>query len=154
MGTFCCRICGVIELKTGRNQKVCLSEDCQREDSRLRTQEYRRRKAKKEGRLDRVDIGRGGGQPSGKDSKHYKTGIAQFHKLAPVIRKERRYCNRCNKDLLEVGKDEWMTAFSFTAKPKTTTHLTNSNASKVLLLWAGRKHFVTAFTPIYFRNSY
>ena len=106
MGTFCCRICGVVELKTGRNQKVCLSEDCQREVSRLRTQEYRRRKAKKEGRLDRVNIGRGGGQPSGKDSKHFKTGIAHFHKLAPVIRKARRYFNRGNKDLLEVGKDE------------------------------------------------
>lgn len=107
MDIFCCRICGVCELKTGRNQKVCLSESCQREDSRIRTQEYRRRKAIKENRLDRVDIGRGGGQPEGVNSKFYKTGIAKFHKLAPKIRKERRFCERCRKDLLEVNRYEW-----------------------------------------------
>ena len=59
MSIFCCRICNSVEFKTGKNQKVCLSDNCQREDSRIRTQEYRRRKAKKENRLDRVDIGKG-----------------------------------------------------------------------------------------------
>lgn len=107
MGTFCCKICNLCKEKTGRNQKVCDSEECRREVQRQRTQEYRRRKAKEEGRLHRVDIGRGQGQPQGKDSPHYVNGIARFHKLAPLIRKARQVCNRCDKNLLDAKKDEW-----------------------------------------------
>lgn len=104
---YTCQVCGTVGVASGRNQKTCTNDECQREIKRIRTQEHRRRKAKKEGRLDRVDIGRGGGQPSGVDSQFYKTGIAQFHKLASKIRKERGSCNRCGKCLIDAQKDEW-----------------------------------------------
>lgn len=107
MSTFCCIICGEQCVKTGKNQKVCLSEGCRREYSKIKTREYRRRKAERENRLDRVGIGKGGGQPRGKLSTFYKNGISMFRKLSPVIKEQRRYCNRCNKDLLYAGKDEW-----------------------------------------------
>lgn len=107
MNTYCCIICKEVKVKTGKNQKVCDEPECRKEIQRIRTQEYRRRKAKTEGRLHRVDIGRGQGQPIGKDSAHYKTGIAMFHKLAPLIRKARKVCNRCNKNLLNANKDDW-----------------------------------------------
>lgn len=102
-----CTICNKQFEKERKNHKVC-SAACKTERSRLRTQEYRRRKAEREGRLDRVDIGKGGGQPKGKNSPYFKTGIADFHKnLSYQVKREMRYCERCNKDLLDVDRYGW-----------------------------------------------
>lgn len=43
----------------------------------------------------------------GSDHPRYSTGVAYFERNRSKLRQERRYCERCDKDLLEVGRYEW-----------------------------------------------
>jgi len=37
-----------------------------------------------------------------------KHNIAYFHKVKPIIKAERRFCNRCNKDLINADRYNWV----------------------------------------------
>lgn len=104
-----CRECGTTFMPSGPAGLYCppCAEDVRKRKGRETMQRLRRKKAEIEGRLDRIGIGKGGGQPKGKDSPTYKNGILFFQKEAPRIKEARRYCERCGKDLKEAGRYQW-----------------------------------------------
>lgn len=102
-----CNICNNYYVPTGTNQTFCNTDPCRKVKNRRKAQASRRRKAEREGRLDRVDIGRGGNQPKGKYSPCYKNGIKFFKTIAKKVKEDRRYCERCNTDLIDAERWHW-----------------------------------------------
>ncbi|MCK5616800.1 HNH endonuclease [Candidatus Pacearchaeota archaeon] len=68
---------------------------------------HRRREATKNGTLDRIGIGRGGGQKAGKESPHYKNGTGIFFQDSRRIKADRKFCERCGKDLRCATRHFW-----------------------------------------------
>jgi hypothetical protein len=104
-----CRACGVVFKPKAPCNLYC-SFEC---SEPIRIEKQRRasyaawvKEAVRTGREHVVGVGKGGSNPKYKDHPQYKTGISQFAKLRPVV-KERRYCERCSKDLEFVGSFEW-----------------------------------------------
>lgn len=102
-----CNNCEEVFTPKRKDATYCYKKVCRSARSRIITQQYRRRKAVEEGREDRVDIGRGGGQKKGEDSPFYKNGIRYFHAEAGKVKDERRYCERCNEDLIDADRWHW-----------------------------------------------
>lgn len=84
--------------RTGRNQKRCVQ--CLKRNDRERQYAYRVRK----GIIKNPGVGSGGAQGEGENHHSYKTGIGRFHKLSRTILEQRRYCERCSKDLQGVSR--------------------------------------------------
>lgn len=108
--TFVCNICGLEHIKqgkTGNLPKICSTPNCKREYQRQKMQEFRERKAVETGTEDRIGIGKGGGQPKGRNSPSYKNGIKYFHDSAKRIKEERRFCECCGKDLIDADRYHW-----------------------------------------------
>jgi hypothetical protein len=98
-----CTVCKVIYLPTGRCSKYCSScKEVKYKEMQKRGQDTYNRKR---GRA--VGVGSGGTTGSGKDNPYYKNGIGIFHKIKGKIKEERRYCERCNKDLKEATRHYW-----------------------------------------------
>lgn len=53
-------------------------------------------------------VGRGGSNKRYKDDECYRTGKGHFQKLRPILKQERRYCEKCGKDLLEATHYQWV----------------------------------------------
>lgn len=101
---FTCKYCGKKEKRTGSNQCTCAV--CKKHLLNVHGQVHRDIiRMKKFGTY--CEIGKGNAQGSGENSPFFKTGIGSFHKAAPRIKEEIRYCQRCGKDLLFVGKNLW-----------------------------------------------
>lgn len=104
-----CVLCNEIFQPTGKCAKYC--DNCrgigEKINQKRSSERYRYRKAVKEGTLNRLGIGRGGGQLKGEDSPYYKNGIGYFHNRSKEIKDERRYCERCNKDLKDAVQGFW-----------------------------------------------
>lgn len=79
---------------------VSRSADNQRKNS----QNYRIR----HGLIDRPGVGSGNNQGLGKDHHSYTNGIGcDFQNQRASIKKGRRYCNRCEEDLIDAGRYHW-----------------------------------------------
>lgn len=87
--------------KTGRNQKRC--ETCKARESVDKVIRYKIRK----GQIQKPGVGSGGNQGEGETHHSYKNGIGKFHKSSRLILQQRRYCERCEKDLLDAGRYEY-----------------------------------------------
>lgn len=98
-----CKGCSIRFQSTGSNHKYCITcrPKVRRESSRLRTKEYRRRLGKQ------VGVGKGGANTSRNKDSQYKTGIVYFKKRRYQIKVERRYCERCKKDLINAKSACW-----------------------------------------------
>lgn len=100
-----CEMCSESYTPTGSCSKVC--EKCRPEArralARKGTQDYRIR----HGLVEKPGVGKGGNVKHGKEHHSYKTGIGKFHQDTHRIRAERKCCERCEKDLMEVGRYEW-----------------------------------------------
>ena len=74
------------------------------ESQRVNTQNYRIR----HGLIDKPGVGSGNNQGLGSDHHSYTSGIGcDFQDKRSNIKDERRYCNRCTKDLLDAGRYFW-----------------------------------------------
>lgn len=98
-----CEDCGDEFVPTGPAAKYCPlhSAERRRNSAVSRTRKYR------EKRGCAVGVGKGGSNSVGKEDSQYQTGIARFMKSRATIRRERRYCNRCGRDLLDAGRYHW-----------------------------------------------
>lgn len=56
-----------------------------------------------------VKVGTGSGSQNkrGAEDSQYKNGITFFIRMGPKIREERRFCERCPKDLIDAAPGEW-----------------------------------------------
>lgn len=99
-----CTICNNLYQPTGRCSKYCTScrEIQYKNIQKIAGDKYRLAKGC------HVGVGSGGLTGSGKDNFYYKNGIAcVFAKMRKTIKEERRYCERCNKDLLTATRHHW-----------------------------------------------
>lgn len=101
-----CQMCGNIYSPTGSCSKFC--DACRPESLRLLaikgTRDYRIRN----GLIQIPGVGKGGNAMKGIQDSSYKTGIAYFQNSRKRIKDERRYCERCKKDLLEATRYHWV----------------------------------------------
>ena len=99
-----CTICNKTYTPTGRCSKYCT--EC-REVEYKKIQEVSQKKYLIKKGV-KVGVGSGGLTGSGKDNFYYKNGIGcVFHKLRKQIKDERRYCERCSKDLKDATRHHW-----------------------------------------------
>jgi len=100
-----CPDCGVLFTPTGPSAKRCstCARSIRRYKARVNTQAYRVR----HGLVQKPGVGKGGNQLKGSDNPMYKNGSRYFQNTRELIRTERRYCERCGKDLLNVGQHYW-----------------------------------------------
>ena len=99
-----CTECSTIYTPTGRCSKYCnfCKDIIYKIIQKKAGDKYREAKGVK------VGVGSGGLTGSGKDNPYYKNGIAcVFTKMRKSIKEERRYCERCSKDLKDVSKYHW-----------------------------------------------
>lgn len=74
------------------------------ESQRNNTQNYRIRN----GLINKPGVGSGNNQGRGSEHHSYTTGIGcDFQDKRSGIRDERRYCNRCDQDLMDAGRHYW-----------------------------------------------
>ena len=101
-----CPSCDNIFSPTGSNTKLCV--ECRRIDRREKDTVYQYQYKLKNGQIANPGVGKGGMIRPGKDHPSYKNGIgSNFQNQRRRIKEERRYCNRCNKDLLEATRYQW-----------------------------------------------
>lgn len=102
-------LCGTKFIGTGPAAKYCKS--CA-EQNRLRQNEIRRIQMAnyraEHGLIKMPGVGKGGYPHKGKDNPRYKHGKYVFETLRTEIKEDRRYCERCNKDLLEATHYLWV----------------------------------------------
>lgn len=61
------------------------------------------------GRIKNPGVGSGKGQGYGETHTSYKDGNGVFQiRLSKQVKEERRYCERCGKDLLSVSRYHWV----------------------------------------------
>lgn len=89
------------ECKSERNKK-------RKELNRIRAYEAWKERVIKEGRSHVIGVGKGGSNKKGSESTSWKNGISYFHKRKKELKNERRYCERCNKDLIDATTYEWV----------------------------------------------
>lgn len=98
-----CNDCENDYVPTGSNQPRC--PECmiihRRESGRIRMQEFRRTKGVK------VGSGKGGNNASGEEDSQYSSGRSYFHKIRFQIKLDVRYCQNCDKDLLNATRYFW-----------------------------------------------
>ncbi|HET8686521.1 MAG TPA: HNH endonuclease [Methanosarcina sp.] len=98
--------CGTEYTPTGPAAKFCpvCADTKRKEASRRGAQTYRI----KNGLIKNPGVGKGGAPTRGAASSTYKNGIAFFMKSRKTIREERRYCERCNVDLISANRWQWV----------------------------------------------
>lgn len=98
-----CRRCDKVFTPPSRTMMYC--DTCypihrkERDDAKIE-----RRQRKKLG--DRYGVGKGGSNIKGKANPQYKNGISNYFRARREYPTTIRYCNRCNKDLLNVSPYE------------------------------------------------
>lgn len=97
--------CDTIYTPRGPASKYCYrcSEANRKESDRRRAQAYRIRK----GLVEKPGVGKGGANKQYREDSQYKSGISRFQKMRSKIKDERRYCERCNKDLINASRYHW-----------------------------------------------
>ena len=100
-----CYECGKDFQPAGPAAKYCddCRDDKRREAARVGTQRYRI----KHGLVEKPGVGKGGNQRKGKSNTQYKNGSRYFQNNRHRIKEERRYCERCGKDLLNATSKMW-----------------------------------------------
>ena len=100
------KICKICNSKPTKSKRSLYCDNCftqyTKERSVIRTRNYRI----KLGTI-KIGVGKGHANDSGDQDSQYKTGIRYFKKRRSVIKSERRFCERCKKDLLSAGKGQW-----------------------------------------------
>lgn len=99
-----CLNCRQVYIPTGSCSKFC-SISCRDEYNKEHNYEVLQAWRRKQGV--QVGVGKGGATGFGKANPYYKNGIGIFHRQAPIIKQQRRYCEFCGKDLLDVTRYEW-----------------------------------------------
>lgn len=97
--------CSEIFTPTGPAAKFCPTCAKQRMAECIRRSAYADKLRK--GQIKKPGVGKGGNNAKGIEDSNYRNGISYFLKIRGQIHKERRYCNRCDRDLLGASRYHW-----------------------------------------------
>lgn len=104
-----CRSCGTVFQPNAPCNLYC-SDECAKKEAQIKQRAksfaHWKKKAEAEGRGHVVGVGRGNTTKKFKEDSQYKTGIAEFGRLRKIV-KQRRYCERCDKDLQDASNFHW-----------------------------------------------
>ena len=103
-----CKDCGQQFIGKGPAAMYCeehrqAAADRQREKNRIRVAETRART----GAIKKPGSGKGGNPYRGASHPSYKHGMYIFERLRKEVRHEMKNCERCGKDLINVGPSQW-----------------------------------------------
>lgn len=103
-----CKTCGCAFLGKGPASLYCSGciehvKKVRAEKDRTRSYEYKLRN----NMISKPGAGKGNNQPIGEDSNYYKHGWYMADRFRPII-KARRYCERCDKDLIDANRWMWV----------------------------------------------
>lgn len=104
-----CKVCGCSFKGKGPAAMYCevhQAEAKQKQKERKRLAIAAARAAS--GEIKMPGVGKGGNPMKGKANPMYKHGKYVFETLRTEIKREVRYCQRCNKDLLETTQHLWV----------------------------------------------
>ncbi len=101
-----CNDCGQEFIPKGPAGKYCEvhAEERRKECGRRGTQSYRIR----HGLIQKPGVGKGGNNAKGPEDSQHTTGIMFFQRNRRYYRDLWKLCNRCEKDLTEAGRYEWV----------------------------------------------
>lgn len=101
-----CLICSTEYTPTGRCSKYCKS--CSDAKWKSKQAEYQQAYRIRNGLIKNPGIGSGNGAGKGKEHHSYVNGLGcDFQDVRKKIKEERRYCEKCNKDLIEATRYHW-----------------------------------------------
>lgn len=95
-----CKICGCAYISEARTTQFCPECKAQKNADNIKRNSLKRSK--------NPGVGKGGNPQKGKDNPMYKHGKYVFETLRSEIKEERRFCERCDKDLLEATHYLWV----------------------------------------------
>lgn len=84
-----------------------IAQEAEKEATRKASYALWVRKAIEAGREHTVGVGQGGSNLKGADHKQYVSGTGFFAKMRKQLKKERRFCEECSKDLENVSNFGW-----------------------------------------------
>ena len=101
-----CLICSEVYSPTGRCSKYC--KPCAKAKWKDKAKEYTQAYRIRKGLIEKPGVGKGGNVKRGELHHSFKSGIGcNFQNVRREIKDRKRFCERCNKDLLEVTRYEW-----------------------------------------------
>ena len=95
-----CKICGCAFTSEARPTQFCAECKIVRDKENILRNSLKR--AKKPG------VGKGGNPLKGESNPMYKHGMYVFETLRTEIKEERRFCERCDKDLVDATHYMWV----------------------------------------------
>ena len=98
--------CGNEYIPKGPAARFCpiCADEKRKEAGRRGTQNYRIRN----GLIQNPGVGKGGANKKGSEDNQYRTGIVYFMKNRRRLKDERRYCERCELDLADATRYQWV----------------------------------------------
>lgn len=108
MYTKSCKICGCAFEATGPAALYCEVHKVeqlaiQKQKTRLATAAWRLAHNK----IQKPGVGKGGNVARGKDHPSFKHGYHMADRFRPIV-KRRRYCERCDRDLQDANRWQWV----------------------------------------------
>jgi hypothetical protein len=101
-----CLICNIIYTPTGSCSKHC--ETCAKHYKRTKAAADQQAYRIRNGLIKNPGVGSGNGAGKGKDHHSYVNGLGcDFQNVRKRIKEERRYCQKCDKDLIDATRYHW-----------------------------------------------
>lgn len=98
-----CELCGTIFQPTGPAARFCPDHSAQRRKAAT-TRSWKKYQST---HLQNPGVGKGGANRKYQDDENFIHGIAWFKRNRERLRRDRRFCERCSKDLMNAGKGRW-----------------------------------------------
>ena len=101
-----CLICKNPYTPTGCSSKYC--KPCAKEHWRNKAAAYQQEHRIRTGKIKKPGVGKGGNNGSKETHNAFKNGLGcNFQDQRKQVKEEKRYCERCNKDLIEATRYQW-----------------------------------------------
>ena len=103
-----CKVCGCAFIGSGPAAMYCPEHLAERkEQMKKEARERVARERAASGAIKMPGVGKGGNPMRADSNPNYKHGFYVAQTQARIVKAERRYCERCNADLLDVNKWMW-----------------------------------------------
>jgi hypothetical protein len=104
-----CKICDCAFVGNGPAARYCSScQDQVKETNKIKARQQTQNYRIKNGLIQKPGVGSGNNQKLGEEHPSYKHGWYVADRLRKEVKSDRRYCERCDTDLLNVDRWQWV----------------------------------------------
>lgn len=101
-----CLICSNSYTPTGSCSKYC--KECAEKLWKSKAAQYQQDYRIRTGKVQKPGVGKGGNVKKGSEHHSFKNGLGcNFQDQRRKVKQERRYCERCNTDLIDATRYQW-----------------------------------------------